>query len=243
MSTSKGHMERRTWKNFKDKQNTSSLRKERNCWSCSRREWITSKSKSSELLLSSLSILLALTRRRNATSYPRKLSLIAAGSIEFQHPAQNLHGLLPPYRAGSEHVPAAVPAGKQSNDFLRAQSHFGDFPSEQQSASAAFCTQPQHLSHQQVPAARSNVFSPAQPPGDILNHIFDNENRVILPAQPQQRDYFNHTFDQQSQIALDNQLQNNVLSTRLQSSHLDNTFDQQSHTALNSSGLLTLLVG
>ncbi|KAH9203106.1 hypothetical protein DL95DRAFT_472696 [Leptodontidium sp. 2 PMI_412] len=119
-------------------------------------------------------------------------SLIAAGSTEFQHPAQNLHGLLPPYRVGSEHVPGAVPVessayysttvldvAHQSNEFLLAQSHFGDFPNEQQSASAAVCTQPQHLSNQQVPAARGNVFSPAQQqfeqPGDILNHIFDNQ--------------------------------------------------------------------
>jgi hypothetical protein len=188
-------------------------------------------------------------------------SPIAAGSTEFQHPAQNLHGLLPPYRVGSEHVPGAVPVessayysttvvdvAHQSSEFLPAQSHFGDFPNEQQSASAAVCTQPQHLSNQQVPPTfidlqcdtfqnqqsiahldrrlQSNVFSLEQPQF-CLNDTFHNHLQSsafsALGDSP-------HIFDDQQSLApLDSQLQSGVLPAQSQSGlgNLPYIFDDQ----------------
>jgi hypothetical protein len=127
-------------------------------------------------------------------------SLIAAGSTEFQHQAQNLHGLLPQYYAGSE--PGAVPAessayrysttilddAHQSNKLLQARSRFGYLLNEAQSASTTVCTEPRYRSNQQTPPTvidlpqslapldhrlQSNVFSLEQPQFR-LNDTFHN---------------------------------------------------------------------
>src|ERR1700710_2377347 len=90
-----------------------------------------------------------LTTDESADEYPSS----AAGS------AQNFHGLLP-QGGGSACVPVAVPVessvcsystaipdiaiaiaiAHQNNEFMLAQSHWGGFPHEQQSASAVVCT-------------------------------------------------------------------------------------------------------
>jgi hypothetical protein len=163
-------------------------------------------------------------------------SLIAAGSTEYQHPAQNLlvlHGLLPQSRAGSE--PGAVPAessacrfsttilddAHQSNELLQARSHFGNLPNKPQSASTAVCTEPQYRPNPQTPPTFIDLQNDTFQNQQSLVPL-DHQSNVFSLGQPQFR--LNDTFH--------NHLQSSVFSGLRDSPHIFD--DQQSLAPLDS---------